>query len=55
MESMGILGFVFGMSALSFSVMMKQRVDDLEKSLDELRQNLNSSGVIQLQEQETEL
>jgi hypothetical protein len=54
METMGILGFIFGMSALSFTIMMKQRVEDLEKALDDLRQNLKSSGVIQIQQQESE-
>ncbi len=46
METMGILGFIFGMSALSFALVMKEQVAKIEKDLKKLTKQLIESGAI---------
>ena len=46
MESMGIIGFVFGLAGLSFALMGKEKIEALRKEFDELKKNLEDSGTL---------
>ncbi len=48
METMGILGFIFGMSALSFALIIKEQVAKIEENLKKLTMQLIESGVIKI-------
>ncbi len=45
MESMGILGFIFGMSGLSIALIGKEQIASLKKEFDALKEELEKSGV----------
>ena len=44
MESMGIMGFVFGLAGLSFALIAQEKIASLKKEFDDLKKNLESSG-----------
>jgi len=37
METMGIIGFIFGLSALSMVIPLKKTVEDLKKDIEKLK------------------
>tara|TARA_B100000780_G_scaffold32663_1_gene20565 strand:- start:504 stop:620 length:117 start_codon:yes stop_codon:yes gene_type:complete len=37
METMGIIGFIFGLSALSMVIQLKKTVEDLKKDIEKLK------------------
>ena len=46
MESMGILGFVFGLSGLSFALIAQEKITSLKKDFNHLKKNLEDSGTL---------
>jgi hypothetical protein len=46
MESMGIIGFIFGLSGLSFALMSREQLTALKKEFDELKKNLEDSELL---------
>ena len=46
MESMGILGFVFGMSALSFAIKAQGDIATIKEDLEALKKQLKNPGTL---------
>ncbi|MBE9550163.1 MAG: hypothetical protein IMF09_12220 [Proteobacteria bacterium] len=46
METFGLMGFIFGMSAMSSAIIGRSQLTNLTKELDELKQQLQDNGTI---------
>jgi hypothetical protein len=44
MESMGILGFIFGLSGLAFAIIAWEQITALKKEFNDLKMDLEDSG-----------
>ncbi|MCB0282598.1 MAG: hypothetical protein H6627_14085 [Calditrichae bacterium] len=44
MEAMGLLGFIFGMSAMSFAIIAWTQIAALRKEFEELKKNLGNEN-----------
>ena len=44
---MDVLGFVFGMSAMSFAIIGWSQIASLRKELDDLKKKLADSGILE--------
>jgi len=50
METMGLMGFIFGLSGLSFGLMAWQQIAGLKKEFEDLKKDLvGDSGVLKKQ------
>ena len=49
METLGILGFIFGMSGLSFAIIAWGLIGRLRKEFEDLKKNLEDTGVLKEQ------
>lgn len=49
MEAMGMMGFIFGMSGTSFAIIAWSLVGSLRKEFEDLKKNLEDSGVLKEQ------
>ncbi len=46
---MEVVGFVFGLSGLSFALIAWERIAKLKKEFEELKSNLEASGILKNQ------
>ena len=48
METFGIMGFTFGMTAMSFAIIGWTQIANLKKEVNDLKQQLQDNGTIPL-------
>ena len=49
MDTFGLLGFIFGLSGLSYAIIARGQIASLQKEFEDLKKNLENSGVLKEQ------